>query len=138
MKPVLFLICFTLLYNATAATSQEGVLAFSEFQIKSDGIGTSGPITVSGKKTDEGKFSQLYVEAFGKVIHIPEETLNKIPHKRHNGIQLTFEKNYKNPAEKTIYLQLQVGFTNAINERFILMIKDNGEVDILSKQIILD
>jgi len=138
MKPVLFLILITLFHIEISTASQEGVLPFSEFQIKSEGIGASGPITVTGKKTADGKFSQLYVEAFGKLIHIPEKILNKIPHRRHNGIQLTFENSFKKQAEKKIYLQLQVGYTNAINEQFIIVIKNNGEVGLLSKQIILD
>ena len=128
----LFLILALNLYLQDALASQEGVLPFSEFRIVSAGIGESGSIAVSGKR-NEGVFSSIIVEAFGKVIKIPESVLLQIPANSHNGVQLSYEAGYKVTGGKTIYLKFVVGFINSVREALVLAISENGNVRILVK-----
>lgn len=123
----------TYLFLHAAAASQEGVLPFSEFHIKSDGIGESGVIVVNGKKDKNNNFVSLSIKAFGKTIAIPSVILKQIPSKRQNGIQLSYEAGYSNLGGKTVYLQFQVGFTTGVREIFIISTSENGNVKIIKK-----
>ena len=121
------------LYIQVAIASKEGVLPFSEFHIKSEGIGESGAIVVTGKKDKEDNFISLSVEAFGKIISIPPEILLEIPSKNQNGIQLSYEAGYRSLGGKTVYLQFQVGFTSGLQKVFIISASENGNVKILEQ-----
>jgi hypothetical protein len=127
------IVLISILFLQAANASQEGVLPFSKFEIKSGGIGSSGPVTVTGKKNEKGNFITLSVQAFEKTIQIPQSILNQIPFKIQNGIQLSYEGGYKELGGKTIYLQLQVGFTSGSRDLFIIVVKENGTVGILPK-----
>ena len=131
IKSVIILIAILFLQVVNA--SQEGVLPFSIFEIKSGGIGSSGPVTVNGMKNEKGNFITLSVKAFEKSIQIPQSILNQIPFNQQNGIQLSYEGGYKELGGKTIYLQLQVGFTSGIRDLFIIVVREDGTVDILPK-----
>jgi len=92
-----------------ANASQEGVLSFSEFSIKSRGIGKSGTVEIIGTKNEKGTFSSITVSAFGKMYSFPEDILSQISAINQNGIQLTYEAGYRSLGGKTIYIQFQKG-----------------------------
>ena len=101
MKANFVILLAAILFLELAHASQEGVLAFSDYQITSDGIGESGPVTVNGKKGEDGKYKNISVEAFGKVIEIPKVVLSQIPSEHQNGILLSYERGYKEMGGKT-------------------------------------
>ena len=74
--------------QSIAFASQEGVLNLSSFAIKSEGIGSSGPIGVAN---NERVGTSLKIEAFGKEYVFLQEELAKIPKGFYNGIQLFYE-----------------------------------------------
>jgi hypothetical protein len=122
-----------ILFLQVANGSQEGVLPFSEYEIYSAGIGNSGPVTVIGKRDEKGKLITLSVQAFKKTLQVPQSILSKIPFKQQNGIQLSYESGYKKLGGKTIYLQLQAGFTSGVRDVFIIVVREDGTVNILPK-----
>lgn len=132
MNKIIFILIASL-YFYTAHASQEGMLSFSEFQIKSNGIGKSGSITVNGYKNKQGEFSSISVNAFGKIINVPKNIMSQIPSKNQNGIQLSYEHGYKKLSGKIIYLQFQVGFTSGIRQLFIIAVSENGNVKVIPR-----
>lgn len=119
------------LYLSVAYASQEGLLPFSEFQIKSNGIGNSGSIIVNGRKNNEGEFISLSVIAFGQTISIPQSIMSKISSINQNGIQLTYEHGYEELCGKTIYLQFQVGFTSGMRQILIIAVSEDGNIKVV-------
>ena len=129
LKVIALLVSCLLLQVAEA--SQEGVLSFSEFQIKSNGIGESGIIIVNGKKDNNGNFTSLSVGAFGKTIDIPHIIMEQIPSQNQNGIQLSYEAGYRVLEGKMIYLQFQDGFISGVRETFIISVSESGNIEII-------
>ena len=129
----IFLIIAITFFSQQAYASQEGVLPFEEFHIKSKGIGQSGSVSVEGVKNSEDVYKKIVVHAFGQSTKIPNSILKNIP-KFHNGIQLSYEEGYKELGGRTIYLQFQRGFTSGASETFTLSIDESGNIEVLSEQ----
>lgn len=130
MKKALFLIISLMLFLPQAFASKEGVLRLDSITIKSEGIGESGPILITGKQNEQNKFTYLKIEAFGRTYEIAQEYLNKIPKFPYNGIQLSYEHGYKELGGKTIYIIFQMGFTSGTMRQVLLSLSENGEVKI--------
>ena len=120
-----------MLFIQPAVASKEGVLSFSEFVIKSDGLKGSGEITVTGNKTKDGKYEKISVFAFGKILLVPKEILDQIPSRYQNGIQLSYERGYLKTGGRTVYIVFHKGFTSGIGDRFIIAVKENGSSGII-------
>ncbi|MBL4781298.1 MAG: hypothetical protein JKX92_03560 [Porticoccaceae bacterium] len=114
-----------------ANASQEGVLSFSEFSIKSRGIGKSGTVEIIGTKNEKGTFSSITVSAFGKMYSFPEDILSQISAINQNGIQLTYEAGYRSLGGKTIYIQFQKGFTSGVQSVFLVSLNEQGKFEVL-------
>ncbi len=119
-----------MLFIQPAIASKEGVLSFSEFVIKSDGLKGSGKISVTGNKTQDGKYEKITVFAFGKTLSIPKEILNKIPSRYQNGIQLSYERGYVETG-RTVYIVFHKGFTSGIEDMCIIAVNENGSSRII-------
>ena len=122
------LACFFL--QAIAFSSQEGVLDLSDFTVKSKGIGSSGPVLITGARNEQNEFVSLKIEAFGKEYNISPEELKKIPKGFYNGIQLSYEHGYKELDGRTIYIILQMGFVSKTNSKVLITISENGNIKI--------
>ncbi len=127
----LITITLALILSIAANASQEGVLPFSEFTIKSGGIGESGPVEIIGIKSSDGVFVSITVNAFGKNHHFPKSILKEIPAINQNGIQLTYEAGYSSLGGKTIYIQFQKGFTSGVQSKFLVALNEQGSFEVL-------
>ena len=119
-----------MLFLSNAFASEEGVLSFSSFFIKSEGIGESGSVVLSGEKNEENEITSLSIEAFGKEYQIPEEDLKNIPKLSYNGIQLSYEHGYKELGGKTIYISFHVGFNSGITKKVLITLTEEGKFKI--------
>ena len=84
-------------------------MPLSEFHFKSEGVNDSGVVIVEGEKDAQGLFKKLSVKAFGKTFDISGEALKRFPIKTPNGIQLSYEKGYKEPGGRTVYVNFLFG-----------------------------
>ncbi|MCG2711414.1 MAG: hypothetical protein L6416_03710 [Candidatus Omnitrophica bacterium] len=130
MKKLILVILAIILLSSNVFASEEGVLKLSNFIIKSDGIGDSGAISVTGIKNQQNEFIDLKIAAFDKEYKILEEDLKKIPSASYNGIQLSYVEGYKEFGGKTIYIIFQRGFTSGINKKVLITLSENGSVSI--------
>ncbi len=130
MNRTIFLIALLLFATQTFA-SQEGALAFENFEINSRGIGESGPILIIGKTNSNGKYESIIVKAFNRSIPIEKSVLDQIPFNSQNGILLTYESGYKLLGGKTLYIQFQFGFTSGLIQKFIVSVNEEGAVNVL-------
>ncbi|MBE9608742.1 hypothetical protein [Chitinilyticum piscinae] len=120
-----------LLLGQVAIASQEGVLAFGEFQFSSPGIGESGPVVVSGAQSGS-QITALAVQAFGKTIRLSKFELSKLKVGFINGIQVSYEAGYKDLGGRTVYLVLSKGFTSGTKNSQHISINEHGKVEIAS------
>lgn len=131
MRIITFLV-LSVVFSQALMASQEGVLSFSEFYIKSKGIGDSGEITVNGKKNSQGQFISLSVQAFDTVIIVPRTILERISLRYQNGILLSYEPDYKKSGGRIVYLKFQAGFISGIDRSLTLAVSENGTVRIIN------
>ena len=114
----------------SAYASQEGTLPISSFALESDGAGASGKITVAGKQNDKAQIVELRVRAFGKDYVVPPRQLALLAELRANGIRISYESGYEELGGKTVYIQLQVGFTSHTAQTALITIKENGKIEV--------
>jgi hypothetical protein len=127
MAPLLAMV-LSLLAATQTYGSQEGMLRWSSFSIDSEGIGSSGPVTVSGKQ-DENGITEMSVKAFSRVYKLGKEHLDLLRSMRVNGMQLSYEGGYKNLGGRTLYIQLSSGFfVSGIKARKFVVINERGDV----------
>ena len=135
MKKIIFVFLILSLFVSNAYSSEEGVLSFSSFIFKSKGIGESGPVIVSGEKNNKNEIVFLNIEAFGKKYELTKKNLKSIPKLPYNGIQLSYEHGYKELGGKTIYISFQLGFNSGVKEKILIIITENGKIEIEQKSI---
>jgi hypothetical protein len=58
MNVLALAIVLLLAFASSAHASKEGILAFSSFRLESNGIGSSGKITVEGKQNDKAQINE--------------------------------------------------------------------------------
>jgi len=112
------------------SASQEGILLLSEFTIFSQGIGSSGPVKVSGTQSPTG-ISYLKVGAFGREFVAPGATINELQGFFANGILVSYEHGYTNVGGRTVYLSFFKGFTSGLTETRRLLVNESGEFKLL-------
>ena len=122
-----YLLCFLLFVCFSANASQEGGLRFSSFVTESDGIGTSGPIKVSGTQNIKG-IESLKVNAFGRLYELNAKQLKELQPFGANGLQLTYEHGYKELGGRTIYIILSTGFTSKTVRRKLVSVSESGSI----------
>jgi len=113
----------------SASASKEGILRMDTFELTSDGIGGSGPMTISGKQGNNG-ISKLTIAAFGKRFVLNEVQLAAIQGLPINGLQLSYEAGYKELGGRTVYLVLSKGFTSGTVGQKFVVITENGAIEI--------
>jgi hypothetical protein len=118
----------------TAEASQEGVLAFSRFRLESDGIGSSGRIRVAGKQNDKTQLIQLKIRAFGKTYVVPPEKLGPLAELQSNGIRISYEPSYEELGGRTVYIQLQMGFTSGTVKKALITVTESGTIEVSNVQ----
>ena len=112
----------------TVDASQEGALVLEKFTIESPGIGSSGPVIVSGT---QGKgITSLRIEAFGKQFYLTPDQLMSLQRVSANGLQLSYEGGYEELGGRTIYLLFTTGFTRQAIQRTFVTIKESGSVKV--------
>ena len=110
--------------------SQEGVLILSEFSISSQGIGSSGPVHVSGSQSPSG-ISQLKVSAFDRELVAPDAIIKELHGFFANGILLSYEHGYTSVGGRTVYLSFFKGFTSGISQTKRFFVNERGEFKLL-------
>jgi hypothetical protein len=118
---------WSLIAPVQARVSQEGVLAWSGFSMESSGIGSSGPVSVSGKQDPTG-VTALTIKAFGRTYVLDKDHLQKLKAMMMNGMQLSYEGGYKDLGGRTLYLQVSPGFTSGVVLRKVIVVKERGDV----------
>jgi hypothetical protein len=107
--------------------SQEGMLRCLSFSIDSEGIGSSGPVTISGKQEKAG-ISAMTVKAFSRIYELRQEQLDLLKSMSVNGMQLSYEGGLK-MGGRTIYIQLSSGFfVSGIKARKFVVVREGGDV----------
>jgi hypothetical protein len=118
-----------LLASASSAhASKEGILAFSTFRLESNGIGSSGKITVEGKQNDKAQIVALRMSAFGRDYVVPPAKLRQLAELPSNGVRISYEAGYKELGGRTVYIQLQMGFTSDTTKQALVTIAEDGEI----------
>jgi hypothetical protein len=110
-----------------AHASQEGILVWSAFSIESLGIGSSGPVSISGKQDRTGP-TAVTVKAFGRTYLLAKDHLQKLEGVMMNGMQLSYEGGYKELGGRTLYIQLLRGFTSGVPLRRTIEIRERGDI----------
>ena len=129
--PLTFLaVLFFALAAPCVSASREGILPLSEFSISSQGIGSSGPVKVSGTQTSSG-ISQLKVEAFGRAFVAPADTVKGLQGFFVNGMLLSYVHGYTETGGRTVYLSFFKGFTSGLTETKRVYLSESGEFKLL-------
>ena len=115
-----------------AGASQEGALVIGSFRLESPGIGESGSVIVSGTQGSRG-IESLKVEAFEKQFILDQPQLQQLNGFRFNGVQLSYERGYKELGGRTLYLLFSLGFTSGVVERRFVVITESGSVKVGAK-----
>lgn len=115
--------------NITHA-SKEGILPLASFHLESAGIGGSGKVVVEGQQDDKDRIAALKVEAFGKLFEVPQEKLRGLSELPTNGIRISYERGYVELGGRTIYIELQMGFTSGVRKQALVTITENGAIEI--------
>jgi len=129
MKPFI-IITLLIAFAYSAIASKEGILAFSSFRLASAGIGSSGEVVVEGRQDAEGQITALTINAFGKNYVVPKEQLTKLAELRSNGIRISYEHGYPELGGRTVYIQLQMGFTSSTRMEALISLSENGEIKV--------
>ncbi len=125
-----FAIALSLLAAAPTYGSQEGMLRWSSFSVDSEGIGSSGPVTVSGKQDKTG-ITAMTVKAFGRVYQLGKEHLDLLKSMRVNGMQLSYEGGYIQLGGRVLYIQLSTGFyVSGVKARKFVVIHEGGDISV--------
>jgi hypothetical protein len=119
-----------LLVPIVAHGSQEGALALSSFTIQSPGIGESGPVTISGTQ-NANTVTALNVKAFGKEFNLAPKQLQELKGLGANGVQLSYERGYKELGGRTLYLQLSFGFISEKRSAKVVVVSERGDVTVM-------
>ena len=122
-----FFIVYSIISMAHA--SKEGILVWSNFSIESIGIGSSGPIKISGTQTND-RIASLRVAAFGREVVLSSSQLYELRNFSVNGLQLSFENEIWKKEHRVLYIIISKGFTNGIEEKKLIEIDNLGNVNI--------
>ena len=125
---VLALAILLLAFASSVHASKEGILAFSSFRLESNGIGSSGKITVEGKQNDKAQIIALRISAFGRDYVVPPEKLRQLAELPSNGVRISYEAGYKELGGRTVYIQLQMGFTSDTTKKALVTITEDGKI----------
>ncbi|MBT9613155.1 MAG: hypothetical protein IV108_07815 [Burkholderiales bacterium] len=118
-----------LLTSLHAAASQEGAMVWSEFAISSPGIGSSGPIKISGTQNHDG-ISTLKVSAFGREHVATASQLQGLRKFSANGMLISYEAGYRELGGRTLYLTFVQGFLSGVQDKKVVTFNEAGEIKV--------
>ena len=124
-----FVLTALFLFSSTAFASQEGILTFSDINVHSKGIGSSGPIKITAKGGKKCSFTNFNISAFGKSYTLSKNELKTL-HSCYNGILLSYERGYRILGGKTLYITLMLGFTSGIRKKTLIRFNQKGVLKI--------
>lgn len=129
-----FALASALLFLCTLChASQEGAMKFSSFTVESEGIGDSGPVSVIGKRGEDGSLLEVSVTFLGKNYLIPTKLLKELP-LHFNGFQLSYDHGYEKTGGRTLYLQFSIGWISsgaAPHAQTVIAVSEFGRIVIL-------
>ncbi|WP_144234574.1 hypothetical protein [Oceanidesulfovibrio marinus] len=128
MKTVLLVVMILFLCVPSVHASKEGALALSSFFLESKGIGSSGPVLVSGEQDDTGILS-MRVEAFGQTYFVPAELLAKLRGTTANGMRLVYCGGMGN-ISASVYVIFSFGFTSREIQTTALIFGEDSSIEI--------
>ena len=124
------LITLLLAVASVSYASKEGVLVLSNFHLESTGIGSSGKVIVEGKQNEKSQIMSLKISAFGKDYIVPKEKLDGLAELQANGIRISYEAGYTELGGRTIYVQLQMGFTSHTRMQTLITVTEDGKIEV--------
>lgn len=127
------ILCITTSLLACAIStlaSQQGILPLSSFRLESLGIGESGRVVVTGAQNEKCEIVALTVVAFGKEFAVPAEKLAGLAGLRANGVRISYEGGYRGLGGRTVYIQLQMGFTSSTHRQALITVTEEGKIDV--------
>ncbi len=122
------IICLFFILTATnVCASEEGVLTFSDFVLKSEGIGSSGPVEVIGKRVSgtDGEIA-IRIKAFSKEYDVPKDFLKELRYGMFNGVRLSYEHGYEQTGGKVVYIILEFGFISGVRDSVLIAMHEDG------------
>lgn len=131
MRALLAVFLLVLAISENVFASREGMLTFSDFAIKSDGLEGSGKISMEAKQGAMG-VTYLKLNAFNREILLDEEQLRSLQNIYLNGVQLSYERGNQNSGGRTVYVIFSRGFTAGVEVVKILAVNEKGEVSIVA------
>jgi len=123
-------ITLILAFASSAIASKEGILAFSSFRLESTGIGSSGKVVIEGSQDANGQITALTIRAFAKDYVVPKDKLVKLAELHSNGIRIAYEHGYAELGGRTIFIQLQMGFTSFTKKAALITLAENGKIEV--------
>jgi len=126
----LILALIVLAFATCASASKEGILPLSNFRLESDGIDGSGKVVVEGKGDKDGHVVSLKVTAFGKDYLVPKDKLGRLGGLMANGVRISYEAGYAELGGRTVYVQLQMGWTSSTRQKGVITVTENGKIEI--------
>lgn len=139
LMPRLIITLVSLLAMAVSASaSKEGILPFSSFRLESAGIGSSGKIVVEGQQDEHARVVSLSIAAFGKSYALPKEKLVGLSDLPSNGIRISYEHGYAELGGRTIYVQLQMGFTSFTKKVALITLTEDGKFEVSPVRLLED
>lgn len=124
------LIALLLVAACGGRASQEGILPLSSFRLESRGIGESGRVVVTGAQNEKWEIVALRVVAFGREFSVPAEKLAGLAELRANGVRISYEGGFSGFGGRTIYIQLQMGFTSSTRREALITVTEEGKIDV--------
>jgi len=124
-----------LVFASTANASKEGILTLSSFRLESEGIGSSGKIVVEEKQNEKRQIVSLKISAFGRDYVVPQEKLSRLGDLQANGVRISYETGYRELGGRTIYIQLQMGFTSFTKKQALITLTEDGKIEVSEIQI---
>lgn len=124
----LLVLLFTVACNVQS--SEEGILAFSNFRLESGGLGSSDKVIVEGVQNTKGQIVSLNVSAFGKDYIVPKERLADLDGLSANGVRISYEAGYAELGGRTIYIQFQMGFVSHTVHQVLVTLTEDGKVKV--------
>jgi hypothetical protein len=120
---------FLLLSCLHVAASKEGILILGKFRLESEGIGESGRVVVSGTQGYDGPTS-VRIEAFGKSYSLAPAHIRQLRGLTANGIQLSYERGYRELGGRTVYIFFSKGFISGSVAAKYVSVAERGDIEV--------
>jgi len=83
----------------------------------------------------KAQITALTIRAFGRDYVVPKEKLAKLAELPSNGIRISYEHGYTVLGGRTIYVQLQMGFTSVTKKEALITLTEDGKIEVSEIQM---